>query len=202
MLNTKRYVLLILVMSYLSGCSIGRSWDTPSIDDSYKLFPKNNDIHIYVKEYADLVKSAFNYEGSSIFIEELTSNDKIQYPLLTIKIDDPKWSDSFISYSSYLSTFTFSIIPGYTNKYSNIEVSLITESDDGDTHKIEKSYSPTRHYISWLPLVLYPNYGSDMANSWGTLKMSSSDWNEAYKFYIREFLQENLNTIEITKPIN
>jgi hypothetical protein len=199
MQNKTKYSILLLISVYLSGCAIGRSWDIPSNTESNISVINNKKIHIYADENIELIKNAFDYElknnmSEYISIQQIEEQEVSQYPFLLIKIEEPKWSDDLISYSSYLSVFTFSIIPGYTNKYSKIDLTLISKDIEGTIISQNKSYTAKRHYISWLPLIVYPNYGSDMANGWGTL---NSGFQKAHVFYIREFLLENIDILTL-----
>ena len=114
--STTNILALFVMVLYLSGCAVGRSWDTPDISDFETLPGINERITIYTPEYASLIESALRdsamSQAGSVTIKEINAGDIILYPRLTVTIEDTVYDDTLI-YLNRLSFFTFSLIPGY-----------------------------------------------------------------------------------------
>ncbi len=194
-----KYVFLIVAISYITGCAIGRSWDNPSISNNEESFNTSKSVVLYSRENSYLIKNAFSYKESQedispFIVKELKDTEEDKYPLLLIKLEDPKYSNDLISYSYTLSFLTLSILPGYMNQASNITLELKQKDDKGNIESISKKYVAKRHFINWFLLLPFANYGSIVTDEWGTSN-TSSFWNEAYEYYIEEFLLEEKKSI-------
>ena len=182
--------MLLVIALLLSGCAVGRSWDTPDISDYETLPDTNESITIYTPEYSSLVKSALHDnttpQTGPVFIKETSARDHNLYPRLTVKIEDPAYNNDLL-YLNRLSFLTFSIIPGYLSESSRITLELQTKDDRGRLITQTRTYVAQRSFLMWLPLLPFANFGLTTMGEWGT---SNTDafWDSAYKYYIKDFI--------------
>jgi len=194
---TIRYIILINFILYVSGCAVGRSWDSPNVGShevsiNTKIDVKEQ-ITIWSRKHTSLVKRASAYPFMARVISS-SENDK--YPLIVVNIEEPSYSfdGNIFRYWNAISFVTLSIIPGYWYESSNITIDLVLKNNKGDTVTKSKSFVAKRSFISWLPLLPFSNYGFIVIDEWGTSN-TSSFWNEAYEYYIKKFLFEERETI-------
>ncbi len=192
------YSTLIPFILYISGCAIGRSWDTPSISDSEIPIKLPKDITIYSRDNLFLIRGALvddnsKREEASFIIKKLDKPDSDIYPRIIVGTQNPKYND-YMRWTFGPSFLTLSIIPGYFNESSDITLELIVKDDKGRIIRKSQTYSATRHYFNWLPLLPFANYGMIVIDEWGTSK-TKLPWNEAYKHYIRKFILDNYKLI-------
>jgi len=193
------YVILVLFIIYISGCAIGRSWDSPEISNTQISINAPKDIIIYSRNNSHLIRTALAHKQSKkeavpFIVEELDASEEGKYPIIIVKTQKPKYSDSLLSYSFGLSFLTLSIIPGYTNESSSITLELRLKDDMDKVVSKTKTYIATRHFFNWLPLLPFANYGGIVIDEWGASN-TDSFWDEAYGYYIRQFVLEEKNSI-------
>ena len=193
-----RLVIYLTLILYLSGCAIGRSWDTPDVSDSSTSIKLSKDITIYSRDSLFLIKSALvndnsQIEDASFIVKKLDRSENDKYPMISVKIQTPKYND-YMRWTFGPSFLTFSIIPGYFNQSSDVSLELIVKDNQNRIIRKSQKYSATRHFFNWLPLLPFANYGGIVINEWGTTK-TELPWDEAYKYYIRQFILENKKLI-------
>ena len=195
---TGRYVILIPFILYISGCAVGRSWDSPNISGEQVSIDVDSSIEIYTRGNISLIRSALINNKTQRYypfaIRDINSYEDDMYPLFVVSREDPKYPDGFLKYLMRLSFFTYSIVPGYWYESSNITLTLKLKNSEGDVITKSKTFVAKRHLLNWLLLLPFANYGFTVMAEWGA---SNTDdyWYKAYKYYIREFIVEEMDLI-------
>jgi len=187
---------IVLILTTLCGCAIGRSWDTPREEINQDSLNHLTGFTLYVDGYLNLIEKALSNGHSAklenFILKQVSPENANEFPVLKVDIEPPEWDNSFTSHSFTLSGLTFGILPGYAFKSSKV-IFQLTLPDESD-RPITKSYNyaAQRHYFSWLPLIFAKNFHQTV-QSWDEPAL---DWEKGYEELVRQFFQDSKPDID------
>jgi hypothetical protein len=194
-----KWLLVLYALTMVTGCMIGRSWDTPGIYTGQHPLPKLTGLTLYVDGETSIIESALNpvhrdEVGDFKVVYKREDVPQNTVPILKIQVISPGWryNNWLANISSALSTITFSILPGYMYKASEVSFQLTLPDKFGKMVTINRTYAAKRHYVSWLPLWV----GYNFVQTVQVFTEPTPDWYQGRERLVLQFFRETKPAID------
>ena len=83
----------------------------------------------------------------------------------------------FDSWSTLLSLFTFSLVPGYSVGSETLDVDLAEPGAEQGPKQEHLQYESRERFFFWAPLIVYPDLFASTSGGWQSSKMDDADKN-------------------------